>query len=304
MKHFLTIKNITFAYKRKVPILKGISLSFEKGKITALLGNNGSGKTTLLRIIAGITQQNSGNLILNGVSVNKKNIIEYKKSIGYMPETLQMYPTMTTTDVLVFFARLRGIEVRNVSEVIDRVGLAPHAKKPTKDLSKGLKQRLNLAQAIIGRPKLIILDEPSNGFDYVGMHMFYKVIKRLASDGTLVIITTHLLSELSGNVDNVAVMKDGEIVKSGSMDEIYLENGSVQQNVVFCLDKNIESSQLSSLKQKYAHLVMLYPHVVSVDLPANRVDNLIVDVKEIGLNVSNLYFTKSVVEKTLEDCLV
>ena len=205
-KPTLAVNNLTFAYNRKVPILNGINLMFEPGKITALLGINGSGKTTLLRILAGITHANSGEIIYGKLDVNKNNVLEYKGYISYMPELLQLYPNMTTYNVLAFLAQLKNCSKQEVMQTFKKVGLETDYQKKVQSLSKGLKQRLNLAQALLGKPKIIICDEPSNGFDCDGVKIFYSLLRELADQGAIVIITTHLFSELFSHVDNIPIL--------------------------------------------------------------------------------------------------
>ncbi len=230
MHNCLDVNDLTFAYNKEKLILNGVNLQFEAGKITALLGNNGCGKTTLLRILCGITCQNSGSIVYNGVEITKDNLLSYKRKLSYMPESLQLYPDMKVYEVLRFISALKNHPKSMLMETIEKVGLNEHYKKPVRALSKGLKQRLNLAQAILGNPKIIIFDEPSNGFDYSGVRSFYTILKRLAGDGAVVILTTHLLSELLDNVDNVAIMSQGEIVKSGPISELCITPHSGIEN--------------------------------------------------------------------------
>lgn len=298
----LEVKNITFAYKKKKPVLKAVGLTFEAGKITALLGNNGSGKTTLLRIIAGITRQCSGSLIHNGMEITPQNLLDYKRTVAYMPELLQLYPNMTAYNALKFLADLRCCPENAVMDTIEKVGLEDHYKKRVRSLSKGLKQRLNLAQAIIANPKIIIFDEPANGFDCLGTRNFYDIIKELAAKGAVVIFTTHLLSEMSSNVDNIAIMKAGQIIKFGTVFEFEGQKGSYRSGVVLYLDRDMTQEHLSALGVE--RVKCLRPNILSVDIAPDRLDDFIVNLKQRDFNIKNISFKKNIFEQNLESYLL
>ncbi|MDP2763069.1 MAG: ABC transporter ATP-binding protein, partial [Enterobacteriaceae bacterium] len=157
----LEFKDICYYYKEDNLILDYLNAKFVGGKIIALLGINGCGKTTLFKILTGVYRPKNGTLSYNGAVIDSDNILEYKSTIGYMPEFLQMYNDMYIRDVLKLLADLKGYKFIDVDEVLFMVSLSQHSHKKVKALSKGMKQKLNLAQAIVGNPKVILLDEPS-----------------------------------------------------------------------------------------------------------------------------------------------
>ena len=214
----LEVEDVSFAYARQVAVLDGVSATFEGGKITVLLGNNGSGKTTLLRILAAIASPDSGRVLFDGCPLTRGSIPDYKRMIGFMPELLQMYPEARVADLLGFFCALKRIDESAVPKTLERVGLAARARTRVNTLSKGMKQRLNLAQAILGRPKVVILDEPTNGFDYASVTSFYPILRGLAREGAIVILSNHQLAELRGNVDRIVLMAQGRITKARASD--------------------------------------------------------------------------------------
>lgn len=216
----LTIENIKFSYKTGQNVLHNINAHFESGKITALLGNNGSGKTTLLKILSYIFTPQSGQVFLRGKPINRENLLNYKKLVGFMPELLQLYPEMRVIDALNFLAHLKECERHTVMETLEKVDLCSQAKVKIKRLSKGMKQRLNLAQAIVNSPQMVILDEPSNGLDYSGMIRFYGILRQLADEGAMVLISTHQLTEVLAHVDKIIILSHGKIVKQGSTEQL------------------------------------------------------------------------------------
>lgn len=209
----IELKNVEFFYKKNVFILKNLSAKILGGRITALLGINGSGKTTLFKILTGLCSPSFGNFYYNNVNINSDAILFYKKNLGFMPEFLQLYKDMCVKDVLSFFAELKGCYNVNFNEILNTVFLLEHSHKKVKALSKGMKQRLNLAQAIIGNPKVVLFDEPSNGFDCGSITMFYSILRKLADNGAIVLISSHHLTEIYGNVDNVLILSNGVIIK-------------------------------------------------------------------------------------------
>ncbi|HIH2763606.1 MAG TPA: ATP-binding cassette domain-containing protein [Candidatus Azoamicus sp.] len=166
-KNNLKLKNVSFSYKKNNFILKNLNANFNSGEIIALLGINGSGKTTLFKILTGIYKAHEGCVLYNDNQITEKNIIDFKAILGFMPEYLQLYKNMTVRNVLKLLSDLKGYENSNIEEILNSVFLLEHANKKVKALSKGMKQRLNLAQAIIGNPKIILFDEPSNGLTAV-----------------------------------------------------------------------------------------------------------------------------------------
>lgn len=206
----LCLDNVSFAYKNTANILNSLTLTLRQGTITALVGENGCGKTTLIKLLTGINIPTKGRLSYKGLALTQ---LAYRQQLGYMPENLVLYPQEKVCDVLTYLTRLRQLNV-DIEPTLKQVGLFLHKDKKVSALSKGLKQRLNLAQAIIHQPNIAIFDEPSNGFDYLGVSMFYDIIRKLAKQGAIIIITSHLFAELVGNVDQFLLLNKGRIQKT------------------------------------------------------------------------------------------
>lgn len=193
------------------------SLTVTRGECLALIGHNGAGKTTLLKIILGLTRYNSGSISVLGHSPSH---ISNRHNIAYMPETVSFTPAMTGEEMLRFYARLKNAEKDEYTGLLDLVGLSRAAGFRIATYSKGMRQRLGLAQALIGKPDLILLDEPTSGLDPSLRRHFYEVIDTFRSAGTTVIISSHALSEIETRVDRIVILDSGKIVVEGSIERL------------------------------------------------------------------------------------
>lgn len=191
-------------------VLRGVDLGLEKGSIVGLVGDNGSGKSTLLKILAGILRPDAGAL----------NAPTGRPRVGYMPENCQWYPYLTGAQVLRYFGRYTGATPAEQAEVLARVGLWEARDKKVRAYSKGMRQKLGLAQAISGAPDLLVLDEPTNGLDPHGIIDFYAILHERVAAGTTVILSSHLLTELDGRITHLALLYGGTIVTSGPCDRL------------------------------------------------------------------------------------
>ncbi|MEC1679378.1 ABC transporter ATP-binding protein [Bacillus mojavensis] len=193
-------------------ILKQISMDVRQGEIIGLLGPNGSGKTTLIRIIVGLLKQNSGSVAINGFK-HDTEFEQAMEAVGAIVENPEFYPYLSGWENLKHFANMhKKIDDDRLDEVVERVGLTSAIDDKVKTYSLGMRQRLGIAQAILHRPKLLILDEPTNGLDPAGMKDFRDHIKELAEEeGTAVLFATHLLREVEDLCDRVIIIQKGEI---------------------------------------------------------------------------------------------
>jgi len=202
--------------------LSGVSFEINKGEIVGFLGKNGAGKTTLMRILTSFLPASTGTVLIDGYDVAKDSIITRQK-IGYLPETPPLYLNMTVKDYLKFSAEIKGIPAKNrrrqFENVMAECQLEDVANKTISTLSKGYKQRVGIAQAIIHEPKLLILDEPTSGLDPVQNLQVRNLIKNLKDQRT-VIISTHILSEIEHIAQRVLMIKSGEIIIDESLDSL------------------------------------------------------------------------------------
>ncbi len=203
--------------------------------VYGLLGANGAGKTTLMRLLAGILKPDSGSIYLEegkGVRLDV-NTEEYRARLGYLPQDFGYYPNFTGVDFLLYMAALKGMDragaKRRAAELLELVSLADVAKKKIKTYSGGMKQRLGIAQALLGEPELLILDEPTAGLDPKERVRFRELIEKLGKNG-IVLLSTHIVSDVEHIADVVLMMKDGRIIyqgawsgEQGDLEQFYLE---------------------------------------------------------------------------------
>lgn len=212
----LEIKNLTKMFGEQIA-LNNISLSIGKNEIVGLLGPNGAGKSTLMKSIAGVLKVEEGEIFFNEKSIVQHEI-ETKKSIGFLPENNPLYQDMYVKEYLSFVADIHKIAPKRVQEVIDLVGITPEKGKKISQLSKGYKQRVGLAQAILHEPDLLILDEPTNGLDPNQIVEIRNVIRKVGENKTI-ILSTHIMQEVEALCTRVVLINKGEIVQNSPIEE-------------------------------------------------------------------------------------
>ncbi len=209
----LNVSNLTRSYGNFIAVDK-VSFSIEKGQIIGLLGHNGAGKTTIMKIISGYLEADTGDVSLDGISLNTEAKL-LQQYLGYLPESLPIYPEMSVAEYLDFVADLKGLKasekVAEIRRVIKATDLSVKLLAPIETLSRGYKQRVGVAQAILGKPKLLILDEPTNGLDPEQTQHMRQLIKEIAKDAT-VILSTHIMQEVNALCDRVVILKAGQLV--------------------------------------------------------------------------------------------
>jgi len=219
----LKIENIIKFYNKKC-VLDDVSLSLTEGEVVGLLGPNGAGKSTLMKIIIGYVAANSGSVEVCGQKVKKNNFL-YRHNIGYLPESNPLYLDMYVREYLTFAAEFYNIPNKKeaVEEVIIRTGLSPESHKKIGQLSKGYRQRVGIAQAIIHNPKVLILDEPTTGLDPNQILEIRELIANIGKNHT-VIFSTHILQEVEAICSRVVVINKGKIVADKAASEFKKEN--------------------------------------------------------------------------------
>jgi ABC-2 type transport system ATP-binding protein len=206
----------------QLTVLNGINLSINEGEVLGFLGPNGAGKSTAMNIITGYISATEGSVKIDGIDILKQPK-KAKKKIGYLPEIPPLYLDMTITEYLKFICKIKGVGSKDIKEAIDKVSelvkINGFKNRLIKNLSKGYKQRVGLAQAIIGEPEILILDEPTVGLDPKEIIEIRNLVKELGKTHT-VILSSHILSEVSAICDRVAIINKGEIVASGNPEEL------------------------------------------------------------------------------------
>jgi ABC-2 type transport system ATP-binding protein len=213
----LRIQGLKKTYPNGVQALKGINLEVPSGMF-GLLGPNGAGKTTLMKIAATLLDPDSGKVEIDG-----DDLIAHKKAartiLGYLPQEFGLYPILTAEQTLDYFAKLKGVidhqERRTlIGALLERVNLSSASRQKVGEFSGGMRQRLGIAQALIGQPRLIIVDEPTAGLDPEERVRFHNLLSEIASENTLVILSTHIVSDVSNLCGRMAIIRHGEIIAS------------------------------------------------------------------------------------------
>ncbi len=204
----------------------GVSFDVQKGEIIGLLGHNGAGKTTVMKVMTGYLEPTSGTISVGGVDV-VENRIGVQKQIGYMPESAPLYREMLVQEYLIMMAKFRDIPAKErvpaVAEAIIATGLRDRLLQPIGTLSKGYRQRVGLAQAILHKPEVLVLDEPTNGLDPVQIVEIRELIRRLAKT-TTVILSTHILSEIEAVCSRVVILIDGHLAADAALADLLATN--------------------------------------------------------------------------------
>jgi Cu-processing system ATP-binding protein len=219
----VTIANAGKDYSGHI-VLEGIDLTLAQGKCLALIGHNGAGKTTLMKLVLGVIHPTAGRVEVLGVDPAGANK-SFRQQLGFLPENVAFHEELTGADTLAFYARLKGLSPTCCPDLLERVGLSSAARRRVHTYSKGMRQRLGLAQALLGTPKLLLLDEPTTGLDPVLRQEFFEIIRQLTAMGTTVIISSHILTELEARTDLVAILRDGRLAAFGDLDALRRDAG-------------------------------------------------------------------------------
>ena len=213
----LIVQDVVKQYGDHVTVA-GVSLTVRAGERIALLGHNGAGKTTLMKLILGLTPLDGGRISVFGATPGDSAA---RRITAYLPELVAFNKVLTGREQLRLFASLSGEPVKIVNPLLERVGLAEAGHRRIGTWSKGMRQRLGLAQALIGKPKLALLDEPTSGLDPISRHEFYAIVDEMVAAGTAVLISSHALTELEARTDRIAILRDGHLVAYDSLARLH-----------------------------------------------------------------------------------
>lgn len=211
--------DVTKNYKQ-LSALQQISLNLESGEAVGLFGHNGAGKTTMMKLILGVIKASQGSVEVFGADPSKKEAWHYRRSIGYLPENVSFYDQLTGLEVLRYFARLKSAPKGQVISLLKDVGIEDAKNRQVKHYSKGMRQRLGLAQAFLGEPKLLLLDEPTVGLDPVATQEFYHSVDQLKGNGASVLLCSHVLPGVEKHIDRAMILSKGQTVASGTLQQL------------------------------------------------------------------------------------
>lgn len=198
----------------------GVDLELRAGEFVALAGHNGAGKSTLIKLMLGLLRPTGGTVAVLGEDPARGGSAAVRQAMGYLPENVAFHPSMTGAETLAFYARLKRQPLDRNEALLERVGIAAAAKRRVGTYSKGMRQRLGLAQALLGAPRILLLDEPTTGLDPALRQSFYEIVAELREGGATVLLSSHALAELEGRVDRVVILNRGRKVADGTMGEL------------------------------------------------------------------------------------
>lgn len=239
----IQVSNISKLYGSQ-KALDAISFSIQKGEIVGFLGPNGAGKSTTMKIINGFIKPTEGEVLINNISVEKKPL-ETQKLIGYLPEHNPLYLEMYVREYLRFCASIHKVSKASVNDIIEKVGLTIEAHKKIKQLSKGYRQRVGLAAALLHNPEVLILDEPTTGLDPNQLVEIRKLIKEVAANKTI-LFSTHIMQEVEAICDRVIVINKGVIVADKLLSELKKDKSQI---IEVAFDHRIEEQFIKKLPQ-------------------------------------------------------
>ncbi|SMF01317.1 Cu-processing system ATP-binding protein [Pseudogulbenkiania subflava DSM 22618] len=224
----------------------GVSFRVERGELFGLTGHNGAGKSTLFKMMLGLLEPSAGSVRVLGTPTRGAAFRAVRRRIGYLPEQLALYDNLSGAETLAYFARLKGANAQQVVPLLDKVGLAHAAQRRVGTYSKGMRQRLGLAQALLGDPQLLFLDEPTNGLDPEAIHAFYQLLAELRAQGVSMILTSHILAEIQQRVDRVAILKAGKLAALGSVAQLR-EAAALPLGVTLSTSRPLTADELARL---------------------------------------------------------
>jgi Cu-processing system ATP-binding protein len=200
--------------------LDGVSLAVPRGQLFGLIGHNGAGKSTLFKLLLNLITPTAGRLWIAGQEVRGTATRDTRRRVGYLPENLVLYDNLSGMETLQFFARLKGAPLAQCAELLERVGLGGVGKRPVRGYSKGMRQRLGFAQTLLGEPEILLLDEPTTGLDPAGTRDFFRQLEALRDAGVTLVISSHVLAELQGRVDALAMLAGGRLAAHGTVQQL------------------------------------------------------------------------------------
>ncbi|MCB0749291.1 MAG: ABC transporter ATP-binding protein [Ignavibacteriae bacterium] len=299
MSEIILIENLSKYFGKgstQVKALDDVTLSISEGMIYGLLGPNGAGKTTLIKVLLGIVFPTKGTAKIFNQDVSN---YEVRKKIGYLPENHKFPNYLTGEEVIVYFSKLSGFEINKnspkISEVLKMVNMEKWRKTKIKKYSKGMMQRLGLAQAIIHDPDIIFLDEPTDGVDPIGRKEIRDFLIELKNKGKTIFINSHLLSEVELVSDKVAILNNGKLIKVGTVDELTVS----KEICVIKTESPINGELVENLKKSYKFNLDI--NIIELEVRNSKESNQFMDeLRKAEINILGFNQKKT----SLEDMFI
>ncbi|WP_028401520.1 ABC transporter ATP-binding protein [Ectobacillus panaciterrae] len=253
----LVIKNVTKAFKEKIAV-NNFSMELQSGECVGLIGPNGAGKSTLIKVISDIIDPTAGEVLLNG-----KKISKMKREIGYLPQYPNFFHWMTAKETLTFMGQLSGLKkeelTNSIPAILTKVGLRGEENSKVGTFSGGMKQRLGIAQALLHKPSLIVMDEPVSALDPIGRREVLNLIEEIKND-TTILLSTHILSDAEEICERFVIIKDGTKIEDTTITELLNRNSENKLNV-----------EITAKDQKWIDVVKKLPYVKEVEVIGHKV---------------------------------
>lgn len=267
----LEIKNVTKSFKGKIAV-NNFSMELQAGECVGLIGPNGAGKSTLIKVISDITNPTAGEVLLNGIKISKM-----KREIGYLPQYPNFFHWMTARETLTFMGQLSGLKKEELSKsipkMLEKVGLKGEENAKVSTFSGGMKQRLGIAQALLHKPSLIVMDEPVSALDPIGRREVLNLIEEIKKD-TTILLSTHILSDAEEICERFVIIKDGTKIEDTTITEL-LHRNSENKLII----------EITTKDQKWIEVVKKLPYVKDVEVVGLKIK---VKVESIEINKNML----------------
>ncbi|MCH4568509.1 ABC transporter ATP-binding protein [Bacillus sp. ES1-5] len=267
----LEIKNVTKSFKGKIAV-NNFSMELQAGECVGLIGPNGAGKSTLIKVISDITNPTAGEVLLNGIKISKM-----KREIGYLPQYPNFFHWMTARETLTFMGQLSGLKKEELSKsipkMLEKVGLRGEENEKISTFSGGMKQRLGIAQALLHKPSLIVMDEPVSALDPIGRREVLNLIEEIKKD-TTILLSTHILSDAEEICERFVIIKDGTKIEDTTITEL-LHRNSENKLII----------EITTKDQKWIEVVKKLPYVKDVEVVGLKIK---VKVQSIEINKNML----------------
>ncbi|OAT73613.1 ABC transporter ATP-binding protein [Parageobacillus thermoglucosidasius] len=290
MEHVLEVQSVTKKIDNKT-IVDSLSFHIKRGEILGLLGPNGAGKTTTMRMIVGLASITEGDIFIEGHSI-KTNFKQAISKVGVVVEAPSFYPFLSGYDNLKYYARMaKGVTVERIKEIVELLGLEHAIHKKTKTYSLGMRQRLGIAQALLHRPSLLILDEPTNGLDPAGIREMRDYLKKVARhEGTAILVSSHLLAEIELMCDRVVIIQNGKHIKTYDITE-----KSAQEEITFIVGDAEKAAQVLG-KEFEGAPIRVKDHALFIQMKEEDIPSVVKALVSYNIDLYYIYRSKQSLE--------